>query len=150
MNLKKYATAGTDPREYDNQCAAGAQHQAGGNGRDAPNTSDWERGNPVGPNTPPGTMIARGWVPDSSKNRGYKYPNQSNLNNTGVSNHTVIFVGMNPDGSINVRHQYRNGSTGEGCSVHESPDSPNGYYESWTPLGITGPKSTGTWGDPIK
>ena len=48
-------------------------------------------------------MIARGWVPDSSKSEGYKYPNQPGQSS---SNHTAQFEGMNKDGSVHARDQH--------------------------------------------
>ena len=139
-------------KSYDNQCAAGAQHVAGGRGKDAPNTSDWERGSQVSSNTPQGTMIAKGWVKNSSKARGYEYPNQNNVGNSNVSNHTVILMRINKDGSLCIRHQYRDGRTGKGTAMHEaviSPEDAKNYYEVWTPVGVVGPSSKGRFGPPI-
>ena len=134
---------------YDNQCAAGAQYLAGGNGRDAPNASNWERGSAVNANTPSGTMIARGWVPNSNNQSGYEYPNQSNVVQSGVSNHTVIFLALLESGNILVPHQYRE-STGEkkGCAMHESIEPASNFYEVLTKLGVPTDRSTGTWGTP--
>jgi RHS repeat-associated protein len=50
---------------YTEQCPTSAQFLTGtvkgGKLYDAPRTSTWTRGEAVGPNTKPGTMIARGW-----------------------------------------------------------------------------------------
>ena len=135
-------------QNFDNQCAAGAQHNAGPSGRDAPSTRVWERGDPVGDSTPFGTMLAKGWIPDPNKARGYKYPSQSNEGNPSVSNHTVIFLRKNPDGTIQVRHQMIDSETGKGFPFHETAIKSGDFHEVWTKKGATCPPGTGKWGNP--
>jgi RHS repeat-associated protein len=103
--------------DYSEQCATGAQFLTGtfinGNFHDAPSTRTWRQGNPVGPNTPLGTMIATGWIdgrypsaPPSAYAEGERLYGQT-------MNHTGIFKGMNPDGTIEIFDQYIGKSLGK-------------------------------------
>ena len=130
-------------KAYDNNCAAGAQHETGTDTNDAPNTSDWERGDPFSSQTPEGTMLAEGWITDSSKDRGYRYPNQS------AGNHTVTYAGEK-NGVPYVREQFveRNGN---GTSMRERPmDAGERFHEVWSKSGTQGPRSSGHSGAPIQ
>ncbi len=105
---------------YSGQCATGAQFLTGtrvGNQiHDAPSTSTWTPGAPVGPNTPIGAMIATGWV-----NGGYPSRPASSYGPGETINHTGIFQGMNKDGTMNITDQ----SSGRPIATH--PISPHGW-----------------------
>jgi RHS repeat-associated protein len=105
---------------YSGQCATGAQFLTGtvvnGQVHDAPSTSTWRPGNPVGRNTPKGTMIATGWS-------GNTYPSRpSGSYGPGQTvNHTGIFEGMNPNGTMNIYDQYT------GKPLGAEPANPAGW-----------------------
>ncbi len=105
---------------YSGQCATGAQFLTGtvvnGQVHDAPSTSTWQPGDPVGPNTPRGTMIATGWS-------GNTYPSRpSGSYGPGQTvNHTGIFEGMNPNGTMNLYDQYT------GKPLGAEPANPAGW-----------------------
>lgn len=106
----------TNPNpNYTGQCATGAQYLTGtnvnGELHDAPPTRTWRPGNPVGPNTPIGTMIASGWTEEGG------YPN------TPSGNHTGLFMGMNEDGTMNMFDQ----SAGQTLTTRRY--DPAGYHE---------------------
>ena len=141
-------------KDYDNNCGAGAQHETGTDSHDAPNTNQWERGRPVDKDTPPGTMIARGWVEDQSKKEGFKYPNQpGETSKTG--NHVAQFEKVNKDKSIQVRDQSAvdndnppDGNTGDGKPMDSRTNYGNDWYEVWTPKNCPCDRSKGKSGPP--
>jgi RHS repeat-associated protein len=124
-NLNGSTITNSNPN-YSGQCATGAQFLAGtrvGNQiHDAPSTSTWTPGAPVGANTPSGTMIATGWV-----NGGYPSRPASSYGPGETINHTGIFQGMNKDGTMNISDQ----SCGRPIATH--PISPNGWNAVTSP-----------------
>ena len=111
---------------YSGQCATGAQLLTGtnvnGTIHDAPSTSTWRPGEPVsGGKLKPGTMVATGW-----QNGGYPsappgaYAPGGSMAGQPM-NHTGIFMGMNPNGTMNLYDQY----TGKPLGSH--PANPAGY-----------------------
>jgi hypothetical protein len=95
---------------YSGQCATGAQFLAGtnvnGTIHDAPSTSTWRPGDPVGPNTPIGTMVATGWqngAYPSAPLSAYA-PGGSMFGQT--INHTGVFMGMNSQGQMLLYDQF--------------------------------------------
>ena len=123
-------------RPYDNQCAAGAQHETGTRINDAPNANTWRQGPAIGRNTPIGTLIATGW-------QNGRYPNQN------AGNHTCKYLGTNRDGTIRVREQYRR-EDGTGTPMHEASRPATGYREVRTPTGTQGPPHQGGGQAPLR
>lgn len=86
---------------YDRECSTGSQLISGSLGQtgetyhDVPKAAHggWKKGAPVGPNTPPGRLVASGW-------KNGVYPNDKS------GNHVGNFLGMGLHGHILVLDQW--------------------------------------------